>query len=708
MPAIPDGPPASPDGAGNGSEARPEVRAQPEGAGALGSTEVAHSRGLPTDGSATDGSATDGSPTDGSATDGSATDGSATDGLPTDGTRDGADEQAAGRVPAVAPAEPSYRRGKASWPDTLAVFVLTLGLSLALYHNATLHSTITQVGGAGDADEYSWFLSWLPFALTHGIDPLVSHVVNAPGGINLMWNTSVILPSFLVSPLTAIFGAAFAYNVLAISAPVFTATFCYVAFRRWTGRLPAFVGSLLVGFSPYMVAQSAGHLASILIMTAPLFLIMLDRILVVQLSRPWWDGVLLGVLAVAQLLTGEEVLSMELIAAAIGTVVLCAAGHRQARAHFPYAARSLGYGAATFAVLAAPFLAVQFAGPYRKQDVHPYNAYVSDLLNFIVPTNVTKIAPAFALHISAHFTGNGSEDNAYIGIPMLAFALLSLFLARRRPVAWVAAAVALGSAIISMGPTLHFSGRVTRHGYLPDYLLQKLPIIHNLLPDRFASMMTVGLGLLVALGCDALRKQRWPAMAGGWALAALGVAFVVPASNFPSAASPEYTAFTTGWSCPASTGPHAPRKADPPIALVVPATNELDLRWQAEAAFCFVMPYATGMTGTNSGDVHGGVLYQLGNPSQPPVPHTPAVRAEAAQELQQLHISEVIVAPESPTSPGWSPQGQAYAVAWVEWLLGQRPVQSQDNFLSYVWKDLPPLSDIASGNVPAVPGAPPP
>jgi hypothetical protein len=55
--------------------------------------------------------------------------------------------------------------------------------------------------------------------------------------------------------------------------------------------------------------------------------------------------------------------------------------------------------------------------------------------------------------------------------------------------------------------------------------------------------------------------------------------------------------------------------------------------------------------------------------------------------------------------PTWSPDGQAQLVVWLEWLLGQAPLQSRDNYITYIWKDLPPADDIASGNVGTVPGA---
>lgn len=72
-----------------------------------------------------------------------------------------------------------------------------------MFHKAWAQPLGSQIGGAGDADEYSWFLSWMPFAVGHGLDPLVSHYVGFPTGVNLMWNTSVLLPSLPMAPTTA-------------------------------------------------------------------------------------------------------------------------------------------------------------------------------------------------------------------------------------------------------------------------------------------------------------------------------------------------------------------------------------------------------------------------------------------------------------------------------------------------------------------------
>ncbi len=494
-----------------------------------------------------------------------------------------------------------------------------------MFHRAWVWPFSTLIGSAGDADEYTWFLAWVPFAIGHGLDPLVSNYVNYPGGVNLMWNTSVLLPSFLMAPVTAVFGAAFSYNALVTLAPALNATFGYMAFRRWSGRLPALCGALVFGFSPYVVTQSVGHLAQTLLLSAPLMLIVLDRLLVDQTKKPWADGALLGFLAWAQLLTGEEVLAMEAAIAAVAIVVLYAVARGEARAHLGYALRGALTAGGVFAALSAPFLAVQYLGPYEVQDVHPRNVYVSDLLNFFVPTRITQIAPAGALRVSSHFTGNGSEQSAYIGIPLVLFIIVAVILARRRKVTWVALALTASAALLSMGPTLHVAGHVS-HFDLPEDLLKKLPIFHNLLPDRFTSMMTLGIGLLVALGLDEARHLREPALASGWALAGVGLVALTPTFHFAASASPPLGAFNTGFSCPKATPAGAPRGR--PVVLLLPTVNELNLRWQAESGFCFVMPTATGMTGTNRrGHQNHGALFKAGGPSMAVPPRTGEARA---------------------------------------------------------------------------------
>ena len=176
---------------------------------------------------------------------------------------------------------------------------------------------------------------------------------------------------------------------------------------------------------------------------------------------------------------------------------------------------------------------------------------MSDLLNLVIPTNITRLAPNAALQISKNFTGNGSEQGAYIGIPLVLFIILTLVIARRRRVTWVAFSIAVAAAVLSMGPTLHVNGTITTFE-LPDAWLQDLPFFHNLLPDRFASMMFLGVGLLVALGLNELKRFQLPVQVSGWALASARARSHRPDHHFPGRHQPAVRGFRNGLCLPAA------------------------------------------------------------------------------------------------------------------------------------------------------------
>lgn len=599
-------------------------------------------------------------------------------------------------------------RGRAPWStgfsiseehtgwEALAIGLASLVLALVWFRHAWAHPVTSQVGVPGDAQEYDWFLTWAPWAIVHGHNPLLSGFVNAPSGVNLMWNTSVLLPSLIFSPVTRLAGATLSYNILITAAPAFSTALCYVAFRRWCARLPCLAGAFFFGFSPYFSTQAPGHLAQVLLMSVPLMLILGDRIFSAQRGRAWLDGLLLGLLAWAQLLTGEELLAMEAIVAFFTVIVLAAINARTVRAKLAYALRSLGVCVVTFVVLATPFLYTQFAGPYQTQGEHPGNAYVTDALNFIVPTNATQLAPQWAQDISNQFYAG--EHGSYIGIPLLALALSALVLARRRRVTWVAFALALVAGVLSMGSTLHYYGHNTQF-LLPDNWLQKLPSMKNLLPVRFASITDLGVALLVALALTGAARVAWPLRAGTWAVGLLGLALVFPIWDYPASPTPNYHAYTTGWVCPPAPDDSGGYPGRPPVALVVPAGNEMQLLWQLDAHFCFSMPTARGLAGTSpvTKEVPAVLAWGSQGVAAPPASVTPALRAQFAQALQAYRVKEVIVSPVSPASPAPA-VAEPQLVAFFQELLGRAPETFDDPSPTYAWKVLPPYSQIATGH----------
>ena len=103
---------------------------------------------------------------------------------------------------------------------------------------------------------------------------------------------------------------------------------------------------------------------------------------------------------------------------------------------------------------------------------------------------------------------------------------------------------------------------------MPDDILKHFPTLHNLLPDRFAGTMWLGVALLVAIGLDQLKHLAVPYKTLGWALGALGLVTLFPITNYPAGASPLYSAYDTGLACPKTSGLSS---GHPPVALLLPA-----------------------------------------------------------------------------------------------------------------------------------------
>ena len=51
--------------------------------------------------------------------------------------------------------------------------------------------------------------------------------------------------------------------------------------------------------------------------------------------------------------------------------------------------------------------------------LQPRNVYVSDVLNYVVPTPITYVGGSWAASVSKTFTDSDMENGAYLGLPLL-------------------------------------------------------------------------------------------------------------------------------------------------------------------------------------------------------------------------------------------------------------------------------------------------
>jgi hypothetical protein len=502
----------------------------------------------------------------------------------------GPDVPAPAHTPAARTAPTVLERLRAASPSPLLLLAF-LGLAVLRYAPAWSSPATTTVKGAdGDAAIIVWFLRWIPFAVGRDRQLLFSDHLNVPDGVNLMWNASMPLLGFVLSPLTWRWGPVLTFNVVLVLAIGLSAWTAYLAIRRYVpGHLAAAAGGLVFGFSPVLLGQS-NHPHISFAFLVPLLLLAVDEILVRQRRPPWVVGPLLGLMAGCQLLIGEELLAATVLFGVLLLVVLLANNPRALsdRRRVAHAVLAFALAAVIGLAIAAKPLLVQFAGPQRIEgDITKAN-YSSDLLGFVIPGGEQLLSSQrSAEQVRQLARGNA----AYLGVPLL-LVLLALAIRRwRQPVVRVGTVMLLLAALLSMGPYLQVGGRPTT--LMPPWaLFHDLPVIASLIPSRLAMFTALFAGLLLAVFLDAAWR------AGGWrrpvvaAVAVAALAPLVPAGPVPATEVDTPPFFATG---------AVRRLPEGSVALVLPFANRRSskaMTWQAEAGMWFRMPggYVIGPT----------------------------------------------------------------------------------------------------------------
>lgn len=402
-------------------------------------------------------------------------------------------------------------------PEAAAVLALFVVAAVGLFADTWSHPSRALIGVPADNVLTAWCLRWVSWALAHGHSIFFTHHIGAPSGVNLLTTTPVTLAGLALAPVTAGLGPVVAYNVLATGSVALSGWCAYLACRRYAaGVVGPVAGGLVYGFSPYMLAQSLGHAQLTAAFLPPLLVVLADEVVASQRRSALGAGALLGLLGVAQLLLSSELVVTEVVAGAVGLVVLALSRPAQVRSHLPHAAVALGAAAVVFAALAAWPLWVAFLGPGHLPAGGPVRGggFVDDLANFVVPTRVQAVVPAGAARLAARFGAGLVESNAYLGLPLLAAAVATAVALWRRPVVRVMAGVGLVMAACSLGPSLQVAGHATGIP-LPWRLVGGLPVLDDVLPSRLALYTDLAAAVLLAIGVGEA-GSRWGGAGSRW------------------------------------------------------------------------------------------------------------------------------------------------------------------------------------------------
>lgn len=521
----------------------------------------------------------------------------------------------------------SWRRLPSTW-RALVFYVL---LAVALFSSAWVHPAGSWIGSPKDPALFIWYLGWMPHELAQGHNPLFTDYLSYSPGVNLMWNTSMIFPALVLWPLTSAFGPVVSYNVLITAGIAFSAWFGFLAARRFIdGAWQCLVGGFIYGFSPALLAQAMGHPHVMVALFPPIALILGHEILVRRRMPPAQAGALAGIAAALQLLTGEELLAVTMLIAAIGVALLALLHRDQLRASISCVAKATAAAAIAFALLAGYPLGFQFLGPQRVSgNFQPPDVYVSDLAAFILPAQLV------------HITGNATENGSYVGLPLLLLFIAGVIAGWRRPwIRWTAL-MTIAVAVLSLGPHPHVNGHVIPIP-LPWTLVALLPLMGSALPARLMAIAFLGVGLVVAGASRMAMRARRPVRIAADALLAAGILAIVPTLPYPSvpAAAPAFF----------GAGGDVEKLLEGSVILVTPFSSKEStdaMYWQAVANYRFRMPEGDAFTpGPYLGPRPSFMQATLDAlDAGQSVTVTPSVRAAFVADLDANRITTVVAGP---------------------------------------------------------------
>jgi hypothetical protein len=492
-----------------------------------------------------------------------------------------------------------------------------LVLSVVLWwHVWSTHPTSVTTCGCGDASLFLWFVEWPAYAIAHGHNPFYSTALFHPGGINLLANTSVLAVGIPLAPVTWLFGPVATLNVASTLAPALSGLSMFWLLRRWVTWSPAaFAGGLVFGFSPFAFVNLAGaHLMTGVLVLLPLMAGCLDELLVRQQRSPVIVGAVLGLLAAAEFFVSTEVLAIAVVCAAVAVLVLLAYASLAGVGDLARRSRHVGAGLGTALAVAVVLLAYPvwfaLAGPaHLSGRVWPTlepgagGVRAGDVWHLRTMTGLRA-----EMQLWGGYEGPALPQPEFLGVGFLVVLTAGLVAWRRDRRLWFFAALGAVTTWLSFG--------VETGVWVPWRILAHVPVIQNIIPDRFWVVVTLCAAVMLAVIVDRTREAvrsrvRAPAsapppgragaaVAGAVAAVAVAAVALVPMGGALAANVPLTTRPVTLPDWFARAAPHLPPHQ---VVLVYPSPVtplQSALAWQARDGLHFAIVGGSGPGGVPS------------------------------------------------------------------------------------------------------------
>jgi hypothetical protein len=496
-----------------------------------------------------------------------------------------------------------------------------------------------------------WMYADQAYALTHLRNPFVSHGQNAPLGINLMGNAATQLVSWVLAPITLLFGPALTFAVAITLNLAGTAAAWYHVLSRHLvrHRAAAFVGAAFCGFSPGMISESNAHVHIPAQYLVPF--IVWAGIRLREPRRSVRNGLILGALVTAQMFIGLEVLFLAAIGCGLMVVAYAVMRPREVRAALKPFLTGAGAAVAVVLVVCAYPLWMLFLGPRHYSGI--IKVYSADLTTyFSFPTSSIG-----GLTAGEAYVPNQAEEAAFFGWPLALGALGLAVLLWRSMAARLAALVGAVCAALSLGDRIMWKDHYT--GIPGPYrLLIHLPVFDSLITLRLALITAVTIGLLLAFATQWVIDRAPAAREAGVPLRAIAavaaIAVLVPLvpRPLPAVSRPFVPRFITS-------GEWRGYVREGRTLVPVDSAGRAELRWGVAGGAAFAVPRGftlvpkdppRDMTGVFNVPLlpTEGHLWSIstGRPTE----LGPAERQRAAEDLRYLRADAVVLNATLPTA----------------------------------------------------------
>lgn len=429
------------------------------------------------------------------------------------------------RIKGLTPGLPSYRpRG-----GGLTAFTLYLAVAL-LWDRATVAhmASACPCEAAWDAAQVPWTLEWFPHALLHGLNLIYTNAIWAPEGVNLAGVTAPVLPSFVMAPITYLWGPIVAYNVVTIVSPALTSFSCYWLCRYITkARWASILAGTTYGFGTYEITKLAGDEHMFLIFCPPLAALCILR-LIDGHPRRWAMTAALTLVLLAQMFISPEVFFTMAVLVAVALLLAMALGRADIRRRIRATLPLVAVAYAITALLSSWYVIDLLQAPAYATNVGP-NSYPTDLLAFIVPSPITWLGGATFLHVTSRFAGATVETAAYLGLPLLIIIGHFVYTRRKQRLTWFLAVMLIATALWVLAHPLFILGKPSSI-WMPFALVQHLPGFDQAWPDRIGAYVELLGAVILALWVSSPTKRA----VVRWSAALLAMACVLPNLIHPS------------------------------------------------------------------------------------------------------------------------------------------------------------------------------